>query len=138
MKTALLGYGVVGSGTHALLDLRPEHGITAERVLVRRDIASVRAIATRDFSEILSDPSIETVVEVMGGEEPAFSYVKAALLAKKNVITANKLLILRILLNCLFADSYNGSTSSGDGGSTYFCSGCKSAFQFTSNCFNLA
>ena len=45
MKTALLGYGVVGSGTHALLDLRPEHGITAERVLVRRDIASVRAIA---------------------------------------------------------------------------------------------
>ena len=93
MKTALLGYGVVGSGTHALLDLRPEHGITAERVLVRRDIASVRAIATRDFSEILSDPSIETVVEVMGGEEPAFSYVKAALLAKKNVVTANKLML---------------------------------------------
>lgn len=83
MKTALLGYGVVGSGVHALTKARPEHGVTIARVLVRRDIEAVRAIATRDFNEIVSDPSIETVVEVMGGEEPALSYVKAALRAKK-------------------------------------------------------
>ena len=93
MKTALLGYGVVGSGVHALTKARPEHGVTIARVLVRRDIEAVRAIATRDFNEIVSDPSIETVVEVMGGEEPALSYVKAALRAKKNVVTANKLML---------------------------------------------
>ncbi len=93
MKTALLGYGVVGSGVHALTKARPEHGVTIARVLVRRDIEAIRAIATRDFNEIVSDPSIETVVEVMGGEEPALSYVKAALRAKKNVVTANKLML---------------------------------------------
>ena len=93
MKTALLGYGVVGSGVHALAEARPEHGITISRVLVRRDIAPIRAIATRDFQEIVSDPSIETVVEVMGGEEPALTYVKAALAAKKHVVTANKLML---------------------------------------------
>ena len=49
MKTALLGYGVVGSGVHALAEARPEHGIAISRVLVRRDIAPIRAIATRDF-----------------------------------------------------------------------------------------
>lgn len=93
MKTALLGYGVVGSGVHTLTKARPEHGVTIARVLVRRDIEAIRAIATRDFNEIVSDPSIETVVEVMGGEEPALSYVKAALRAKKNVVTANKLML---------------------------------------------
>ena len=50
MKTALLGYGVVGSGVHALTKARPEHGVTIARVLVRRDIEGVRAIATRDFN----------------------------------------------------------------------------------------
>lgn len=93
MKTALLGYGVVGSGVHTLTKARPEHGVTIARVLVRRDIEAIRAIATRDFNEIVSDPSIESVVEVMGGEEPALSYVKAALRAKKNVVTANKLML---------------------------------------------
>lgn len=93
MNTALLGYGVVGSGTYALAQARPEHGVEITRVLVRRDIAPIRAIATHDFNEIVSDPSIETVVEAMGGEEPALSYVKAALAAKKNVVTANKLML---------------------------------------------
>lgn len=81
------------AAVHALTKARPEHGVTIARVLVRRDIEAVRAIATRDFNEIVSDPSIETVVEVMGGEEPALSYVKAALRAKKNVVTANKLML---------------------------------------------
>ena len=52
MKTALLGYGVVGSGVHALTKARPEHGVTIARVLVRRDIEAVRAIATRDFNAV--------------------------------------------------------------------------------------
>lgn len=93
MKTSLLGYGVVGSGTYALAQQHPQHGIQIASVLVRRDIPELGAIAVRDFNQIVSDPTIETVVEVMGGDEPAFSYARAALAAKKNLVTANKLML---------------------------------------------
>ena len=93
MKTALLGFGVVGGGTYRLAAARPEHGIEFTRVLVRRDIPEIAPIATRAMDDILSDPAIETVVEVMGGDTPAFSYVRAALAAGKNVVTANKLML---------------------------------------------
>jgi len=63
------------------------------RVFVRRDHKRVLDLQTYDINDIISDPSIDTVVEVMGGDEPAFSYVKAALRAKKNVVTANKLML---------------------------------------------
>ena len=93
MKIALLGFGTVGKGTYELSLLRSEHGIEVTRVFVRRDHQRVLDIQTYNINDIMSDPSIDTVVEVMGGDEPAFSYVKAALCAKKNVVTANKLML---------------------------------------------
>ncbi len=93
MKIALLGFGTVAKGTYELTLLRPEHGIEVARVFVRRNHERVCGIQTYDINDILSDASIDTVAELMGGEEPAFSYVKAALRAGKNVVTANKLML---------------------------------------------
>ena len=91
MNIGLLGFGVVGGGVYELAENRTD--LTVCRVLVRREIEEISPIATRDFNEILNDPAIDTVVEVMGGLHPAYEYVSAALQAKKHVVTANKALI---------------------------------------------
>jgi len=86
----LLGAGVVGSGTLDLLARRGEQiarsigaRLQVRRVLVR-DLARPRAVTipadqlTTDPSTILDDPSIDVVVELMGGENPAVEYIARA------------------------------------------------------------
>ena len=91
MQLGLLGYGVVGGGVHQWCLGRSD--VAVKRVLVRSDKPEIAAISTRDIQDILRDDAIDTVVEVMGGLHPAYEYVKAALEAGKNVVTANKALI---------------------------------------------
>jgi homoserine dehydrogenase len=98
----LLGLGVVGSGVARILHEKSaiyerQIGCPLEirRVLVR-DTARARefgvdpSLLTTDATELLGDPSIELVIEVMGGEEPAYQYLREALTAGKFVVTANK------------------------------------------------
>jgi homoserine dehydrogenase len=98
----LLGLGVVGSGVARILHEKSaiyerQIGCPLEirRVLVR-DTAKARefgvdpSLLTTDATELLGDPSIELVIEVMGGEEPAYQYLREALTAGKFVVTANK------------------------------------------------
>jgi len=94
MKVGLFGYGVVGSGIYEFL-LRDEmrHNITVESVLERRDIPEIKEIRSENVDEILADPTIDTVIEVLGGFEPAHTFAIAAVLAGKNLITANKLML---------------------------------------------
>jgi len=87
MSIAVLGYGTVAKGT---LDELKGTGVDIKKILVRRDIPEIAEKSTRDFGEILTDPDIDLVAELMGGEEPAYSYVKAALEAGKHVVSANK------------------------------------------------
>ena len=91
MNIALLGFGVVGSGVYEWCRQRDDLAVT--RVLVRSEKPAVAHIATRDFNEIVTDPAIDIVAEVMGGLHPAYEYVSAALEAGKHVVTANKALI---------------------------------------------
>ncbi len=98
----LLGAGVVGGGVARIL--REKADIYArqigcplelKRVLVRdvakqRDVEIAPSLLTTDPSAVLDDPSIQMVIEVMGGEEPAFAYLKRALTAGKFVVTGNK------------------------------------------------
>ena len=51
------------------------------------------ALFTKNFDDIINDPDVSIVVEVMGGLSPAYEYSKAALLAGKNVVTSNKALV---------------------------------------------
>ena len=91
MNIALLGFGVVGRGVYDQVCRRSDLAVT--RILVRRTIDEIAPIATADINDILTDPAVDTVVEVMGGVEPAFTYIAAALRAGKNVVTANKAVI---------------------------------------------
>ncbi len=91
MNIGLLGFGVVGRGVYAQAEKRSDLHIS--RVLVRRDIPEIAAIATRDFQDIVTDSSIHTVVEVLGGLHPAYEYISAALRAGKHVVTANKAVV---------------------------------------------
>ena len=92
MNIGLLGFGVVGGGVAALAAERDD--VRVSRVLLRRPKEGVpEGTATYDINDILNDPSIDTVVEVMGGLHPAYEYVTAAMERGKNVVTANKALI---------------------------------------------
>ena len=101
-KIALLGLGTVGGGVYKVIRMQAEEmerklGTTVEikKVLVR-NIEKAKAkvedasILTNDIEEIIQDHEIRIVVEVMGGIEPAKSYILKALQAGKHVVTANK------------------------------------------------
>ena len=91
MKIGLLGFGVVGRGVYDILVGRED--ISVHTVLCRRDLGELTARTTREMDDILADPEIDTVVEVMGGLHPAYEYVSAALKAGKHVVTSNKHLV---------------------------------------------
>lgn len=98
----LLGLGVVGGGVASVLlengeSLAEQAGfpLSLKKVLVRypdrkRTVEIDASFITTDAEEILADPEIAIVVEVMGGENPAFKYIKNALIQGKYVVTANK------------------------------------------------
>jgi homoserine dehydrogenase len=98
----LLGLGVVGSGVARILQEKRDvyaRQIGAElklrRVLVRdvakeRDITIDASLLTTNPDDVLNDPDIAIVIEIMGGEEPANQYLRRALEAGKFVVTANK------------------------------------------------
>lgn len=92
MHIGLLGFGVVGGGVWALC--APRDDLNVKRVLLRSPKEGLpEEVVTFNADDILNDPEIDTVVEVMGGLHPAYEYVSAALARGKNVVTANKALI---------------------------------------------
>jgi len=101
MRIGLLGLGTVGAGVAKLLHengkiIRLKTGLEIEvaKVLVRDATKSRPGLEglplTQNAAEILNDPSIQIVVELMGGIEPARTYMIEALRAGKTVVTANK------------------------------------------------
>ena len=101
-EIAVLGHGVVGSGVLEVLyshrdsiTKRAKEEIDVKYILDLRDFPELpyHEKFTKDFNKILQDESIKIVVEVLGGLEPAFSYVKACLEHGKSVVTSNKELV---------------------------------------------
>lgn len=93
MRIALLGLGTVGYGVYEFLRKRSDMEVACAMSLVVPD--GVTCPIVKSIDDILSDGSIDTVVEVIGGLHPAYEWVKGALSAGKNVVTANKLLIAK-------------------------------------------
>ena len=91
MKIGLLGFGVVGRGVYDITANRSDMQVA--KVICLEDITLPDAEVTRDFSKILNDDTIDTVVEAMGGLHPAYEFVRAAIEAGKNVVTSNKALV---------------------------------------------
>ena len=93
MKIGLLGHGVVGSGVRKIIDEKltdETKNLEITRILVKdtSEITDVRM--TTDVNDILLDPSIDVVVECMGGIEPARKYALEALEHGKHFVTSNK------------------------------------------------
>lgn len=103
-NVAILGYGTVGSGVFEVLTVnhdtiakRAGQEIHVKYVLDRNEFPGdpVEKVLVHDYEQIVNDPEVDIVVEVMGGVEPAYTFVKKALLAGKNVCTSNKALVAK-------------------------------------------
>ena len=102
INVGLLGFGNIGTGFAAILEENRVQiestlrcSIQIKKILVRepekyRDIVMPYELFTADADEILSDPEIHVIVELIGGVHPAYDYILAALKQHKHVVTANK------------------------------------------------
>ena len=105
VKVGFIGLGIVGSGAARILldhsdDLAARAGVRIEigRVAVRtstkpRDVSLPSEIFTTDPWDVVHDPSIDVVVEVIGGVDPARDLILEAIKSGKHVVTANKELV---------------------------------------------
>lgn len=102
IHVAVLGYGTIGSGVVEVLNMNKQviekrigDEVNVKYVLDLRDFpgSPIENILVHDVDVILNDPEVSVVIEVMGGVEPAHTFVKNALLAGKSVATSNKALV---------------------------------------------
>jgi len=106
-KLAILGHGVVGSGTAEMflkekqsISKRVKKDVELKYVLDVRDASAFAGCTyadrfVKDFEIIVNDPEVTVVAELIGGTEPAYTFVKRSLLAGKSVVTSNKELVAK-------------------------------------------
>ena len=131
INIAVMGYGTVGSGVvevintnGARINQRIGDELNIKYVLDMKDFPGdpVQEKIVHDFETIVSDEDVQIVVEVMGGIEPAYTFVKRCLQAGKSVATSNKALVAKhgaeLLsiaaehdINFLFEASVGGGTT---------------------------
>ncbi len=104
VNIAVMGYGTVGSGVvevietnGARINQRIGDELNVKYVLDLRDFPGdpIQEKIIHDFETIIQDEDIKIVVEVMGGIEPAYTFVKRSLQAGKSVATSNKALVAK-------------------------------------------
>ena len=102
VSIAIMGHGVVGSGVAEIFTTHKQklYASIGEEVYVKK-ILDLREFPdspladrfTKNFEDIINDLEIRVVVEVMGGLNPAYDFVKRCLKAGKSVVTSNKELV---------------------------------------------
>ena len=117
LQIALLGFGVVGSGTAQVITENQDRirqatgrGIDIRYILDLREFPD-SPFADRivhDFSVIVDDPEVDVVVEMMGGSHPAYEFSRAALMAGKHVVTSNKEVVANFGTELLSLAAKNG------------------------------
>lgn len=104
INIAVMGYGTVGSGVVEVVNTngtrinqRIGEELNIKYVLDLKDFPGnpVQEKIVHDFETIIQDDDVKIVVEVMGGIEPAYTFVKRCLLAGKSVATSNKALVAK-------------------------------------------
>lgn len=105
IKLGILGMGTVASGLINIIEFNNSKivetlnkNITVSKVLVKslnkkRNVNLPQEVYTTDAYEVINDKEVQIVVELIGGINPAYEYIKKALKNKKHVVTANKALI---------------------------------------------
>lgn len=98
LKIGLCGFGTVGSGVYEIINQNPylKELVEIKKILVK-DINKKRNVnkelLTTNYKDIVLDPEIDIVIEVIGGLSLAKNIIEEALNNKKDVITANKALL---------------------------------------------
>lgn len=106
IKAAILGFGTVGQGVYHVLNekkeqLRQKLGVEIEvsKILVRdtstERVPGTKHLLTDNIEDVLADKSVQVVFEAIVNEEPAYSYLKAAIERKCHVVTANKVMFAK-------------------------------------------
>ena len=99
IHVAILGFGVVGSGTaevltqnKAVIEKKVGQPVSIKYILDLRDFpdSPFADLVVHDFNIILNDPEVSVVAEMMGGSHPAYDFTLACLKAGKSVVTSNK------------------------------------------------
>lgn len=102
LQLGLAGLGTVGTGVfetlcrnHELLEARAQMRYAVKKVAVRdmsrvRDVVIAPDMLTNDWRELVNDPDIDIIIELIGGTDEAYRLVKASLMAGKPVVTGNK------------------------------------------------
>jgi len=102
INVAILGFGTVGQGVVKILQKNTNQWvkkcgaeIRVKKVLVKdlqkeREVKLPTGVITTEWQEIVQDPEIEVIIELMGGIEPARTYILEALRKGKYLVTANK------------------------------------------------
>lgn len=105
INVGLVGFGNIGSGVvkilrnrKALLSEKTGLQINIKKVCDldltrRRNVSLAKDILTHDIKDIINDPQIDILVELIGGVHPAKEFILEALRSGKNVVTANKALL---------------------------------------------
>ncbi|MCM1262148.1 MAG: homoserine dehydrogenase [Butyrivibrio sp.] len=102
VHVAVLGYGTVGSGVVEVIETNKEdidkkagEQLNVKYILDLREFPGdpYEKKVVHDFNIILNDPEVSVICETMGGNEPAYTFSKNALLAGKSVCTSNKELV---------------------------------------------
>lgn len=120
IRIGLLGLGTVGSGVVKIIQdhqdkLMHQVGcpVTIKKVLVKdidkkRDADLPKEVLTTEVYDVIDDPEVDVIIEVIGGVEQTKQYLLDALKAKKHVVTANKDLIAVYGSELLAAAKENG------------------------------
>lgn len=102
IEVAIYGYGNIGSGVAEVIEKNQDRikkaigqGVHVKYVLDLREFEGdpIREKLVHDVDIIVNDPEVKIICETMGGNEPAYTFTKKALLAGKSVCTSNKELV---------------------------------------------
>src|SRR3970282_551303 len=99
-KIAVIGFGNIGTGVVRLLYEKRIAGLELVKVVDtdikrKRDVEIPASYLSTDWRQVVADPKIDIIVELIGGIEPAKSILSEALKQGKDVVTANKKLLAK-------------------------------------------
>jgi len=110
LQIGLFGFGVVGEGIYRVLQQTPSLSATIKKVCIKhpdKERSAPKSLFTTNYEEILNDPEIDLVVELIDDAKEAFKIVSTALRNKKPVVSANKKMIAEHLQQLIQLQSEN-------------------------------
>lgn len=98
INIGLCGFGTVGSGVYKIINENKylSNKVNIEKILVHNinKHEDIKALATTNYLDIVDNDKIDTVIECIGGTTLAYDIIKKSLINHKNVITANKAVLI--------------------------------------------